>query len=209
MELGKYIVAELGLEPSVDTLGRWMAHHVAGLIDKVEKSDEPKEKAAAENEACELIIKLWEHRNEIPANVDPIKKYNNCLDFLSAIIPVDQENNYTRIFRPFPKDDGISKHACSLVHKYNKSIFALILMKIDESTPNDEVAVKNASDEEVKIINLIENYKDQILNGEETLNNLALENLKAMQRDVKALIKVLEGDPDGDENYDEDILIDL
>ena len=36
LDLGRALVDELGLDPGVDTLGRWMAHHIAELIEEAE-----------------------------------------------------------------------------------------------------------------------------------------------------------------------------
>ena len=39
VELGKKLVLELGLEDAVDTLGRWMAHHIAELMADAETAN--------------------------------------------------------------------------------------------------------------------------------------------------------------------------
>ena len=39
LRLGARIVRELELEPSVDTLGRWMAHHLAEVMQEVESAE--------------------------------------------------------------------------------------------------------------------------------------------------------------------------
>lgn len=65
IELGKKLVAELGLEGSVDTLGRWMAHYVAELIADVETAN-PVGRAAKEDRCAAAILELWSHRHEVP-----------------------------------------------------------------------------------------------------------------------------------------------
>jgi len=60
--LGRYLVGELGLANGVDTLGRWMAHHVAELIDHAKKARTPAERAASKRNAVETILRIWEHR---------------------------------------------------------------------------------------------------------------------------------------------------
>ena len=44
-ELGQHLVRELGFEDRGETLGRWMAHHLAELLDQAENA-----KTAAERE---------------------------------------------------------------------------------------------------------------------------------------------------------------
>ena len=53
-ELGVKLVAELGLEESNDTLGRWMAHHIAALIADIDET-EPKDRKV-KNTACTKTI---------------------------------------------------------------------------------------------------------------------------------------------------------
>ena len=70
VELGRQIVKELGLEPSVDTLGRWMAHHLAELLNRAENAPD-EEKDAARRECSDLIVELWIHRASLPTNRRP------------------------------------------------------------------------------------------------------------------------------------------
>jgi hypothetical protein len=60
--LGRHLVRELGFEDGVDTLGRWMAHHLAELIDKAENGVCATERVEARKSATETILKVWEHR---------------------------------------------------------------------------------------------------------------------------------------------------
>ncbi len=53
--MGDHIVQRLGLEKSVDTLGRWMAHRITELIERA--GDE-----RAKREATDLILRCWERR---------------------------------------------------------------------------------------------------------------------------------------------------
>jgi hypothetical protein len=64
--LGERIVEEFGLSDSVDTLGRWMAHRVAELMDRAERVPAGAEREAARRECSDLIIKLWGQRSHWP-----------------------------------------------------------------------------------------------------------------------------------------------
>src|ERR1700730_6997440 len=70
LALGRMLVEELGLEPSVDTLGRWMAHHIAELMDRV-KMATGEECIRAENRCFEAILNLWKHRSQLPNGKRP------------------------------------------------------------------------------------------------------------------------------------------
>ncbi len=66
MTLGKRLVKELNLEDSLDTLGRWMAHRIAELMERAEQAETEAEREAAKRECTNVIIRLWEHRAEFP-----------------------------------------------------------------------------------------------------------------------------------------------
>jgi hypothetical protein len=51
----------------VDTLGRWMAHRLAELMQTAENDEE------AKAEATDLILRLWEHRSDWPEGWPPPK----------------------------------------------------------------------------------------------------------------------------------------
>ncbi|MHB1938668.1 MAG: hypothetical protein ACYCOR_19110 [Acidobacteriaceae bacterium] len=87
MGLGKHLVSELGLEDSNDTLGRWMAHHVAELITATEEAESKAEKAVIGARTVETILKLWEHRTVLPGQAYPLAQFREILELLSKLTP--------------------------------------------------------------------------------------------------------------------------
>lgn len=85
MALGEKIVRELELTDGVDTLGKWMAHHLASLIEDAEGSDGAQ--TAARQEAVDLILRLWEHRASMPGTADPMSALNGAIGVLDRIGP--------------------------------------------------------------------------------------------------------------------------
>jgi len=59
--LGEKLVQELELSSTVDTLGRWMTHHVAQLIHDAESLDKQPDKSVAEDRCRAAILELWTH----------------------------------------------------------------------------------------------------------------------------------------------------
>lgn len=57
---------ELDLEDSVDTLGRWMAHRIAELMEQTEQAPTEAERESAKRECTDVIVRLWEHRMKFP-----------------------------------------------------------------------------------------------------------------------------------------------
>ena len=87
LELGKVIVKDLGLDPGVDTLGRWMAHHLAELMADAEQSTDPEQRRTKEKEAAEAIIKLWQHRHSYDNRINPFQELKPILQVLRSLDP--------------------------------------------------------------------------------------------------------------------------
>ena len=93
--MGRKLVEELGLEPSVDTLGRWMAHYVAELIAKAESAT-GEEKGVAERQSFDAILALWKHRAALPNGRRP---FEDLEAVVRAVESLDPENDTPRYFR--------------------------------------------------------------------------------------------------------------
>lgn len=93
INLGQLIVNELEGEPGADTLSRWMAHYIAEKITAVEKA-KPAEKQKLEKECFELILKLWEHRSNLPSGSRPLQNFEAILTVLTNISPDENKPYY-------------------------------------------------------------------------------------------------------------------
>jgi len=83
--LGKKLVEELSLESGTDTLGRWMAHYVAELIDAAENEPDSNLRNQARDKCCEAIIKLWDHRASLPRGSRPLSNLDGVLEAIKNI----------------------------------------------------------------------------------------------------------------------------
>ena len=91
--LGKKLVDELGLDQSVDTLGRWMAHYIAQLIDESE-SAATEDKQEKLEKCVTAIISLWEHRSVMPSGKRPFEDAEPILRTLASLDPSDDTPRY-------------------------------------------------------------------------------------------------------------------
>ena len=79
--LGKRIVQEIELDDSVNTLGRWMAHHIAELIVQAETAEESKQ-SSLEDRCRTAILALWDHINKLPSAANP---FDNLESFATTV----------------------------------------------------------------------------------------------------------------------------
>jgi hypothetical protein len=93
LKLGKQIVNELGLDQTVDTLGRWMAHYIAEKIEDAETATG--EERARKMCACmDAVLKLWAHRSELPNGRRPFENFEPIFRVLQGLDPDETGPRY-------------------------------------------------------------------------------------------------------------------
>ena len=86
INLGKTLVEELGLDPGVDTLARWMAHYISEQIAIAEIATGDA-KTEAEQRCFETILKLWQHRSSLPTGHRPFESFEPIFRALERLDP--------------------------------------------------------------------------------------------------------------------------
>lgn len=119
LELGKNLVIELKLEERRDTLARWLAHHVAELISDAERAADPIVKKETADSAVETILKIWDHRANLPGNANPLAPYRNILEVLSGLNPGPNH------WHTYSRDQRIT----GLHHGFSRLMRALLLLE--------------------------------------------------------------------------------
>ena len=95
LDLGRALVEELGLDPGVDTLSRWMAHYIAELIKDAETAkveDQPAKLA----KCADAILDLWERRHQLPNGKRPFEDLEPILRALESLDPTNDTPRYFR-----------------------------------------------------------------------------------------------------------------
>jgi len=95
LALGRRLTKELGLDDSVDTLGRWMAHYVAELIHDAE-SARGDERSARMQACCDAILELWRHRHALQGGRRPFERMEPILRALASLDPDEEMPRYFR-----------------------------------------------------------------------------------------------------------------
>jgi hypothetical protein len=93
LAFGKSLVVEYQLEPTVDTLGKWMVHHIAELIEDAEGTTGP-DRPSKVVAAIQAILAFWDHR----ATVDRIDPLRDLKPLLRVIKTLDPEDNRWGIY---------------------------------------------------------------------------------------------------------------
>lgn len=84
---GRLLVKELNIDPGVDTLGRWMAHHIAELLSAVENAPNATLKQERSKEAFEAINNLWAHRSKHEKRINPLFDLKPIVQVMGTLDP--------------------------------------------------------------------------------------------------------------------------
>jgi hypothetical protein len=95
LDLGPALVEELGLDPGVDTLSRWMAHYIAELIEAAETA-KAEDRPAKLAKCADAILDLWERRHQLPNGKRPFEDLEPILRALESLDPNDDTPRYFR-----------------------------------------------------------------------------------------------------------------
>lgn len=98
LDLGRALVKELGLDPGVDTLSRWMAHYIAELIEDAE-SAKAENRTARLAKCADAILRLWDHRHRLPDGKRPFEDLEPIMRALESLDPEDDTPRYFRTQR--------------------------------------------------------------------------------------------------------------
>ena len=86
LALGRAIVQELDLPRRGATLERWLAHHLAEVLEQVDHAGDG-DRPALERQAVELILTLWEKRWSLPVGFHPVSGYRRVIEVLDRLAP--------------------------------------------------------------------------------------------------------------------------
>jgi hypothetical protein len=85
LELGKFLVREMEDHGGPDMLTAWLLHYIAELIVRADSEGDSPLGLAAQREACETILKLWEHRATLTGRANPMEEYGSALKLLRSL----------------------------------------------------------------------------------------------------------------------------
>ena len=154
LELGRVIVRQLEIDTHGELLSRWMAHHLAELIQTAEHGNGIA-KQIAEKQAVELILKLWANRRTLPTTADPMSGHQAAIKVLAAMLPT--ADPWSRFRRTNSNDD--------LLHEMFGVLVQLIMGGLLLTRPVEERTIEDTewsalSDEEQFIIQQLGRWKE-------------------------------------------------
>ncbi|MCG3140380.1 MAG: hypothetical protein HDKAJFGB_01432 [Anaerolineae bacterium] len=162
LELGKHLVRELDFNGDRDnTLGIWMAHHLAELIDAAENAETATLRKKAQREASDTILKVWKHRSVLPGHAYPLTQFENVLRTMDSL-----QQERTPFLNFFHHGESKKDQLTAEIYKNSPLlIMALLLHKIDtqkRSLNSKSAAIKALGPQERQVWMELDNWLDSL-----------------------------------------------
>lgn len=172
--LGHHLATELGFSDSCDTLGKWMSHHLAEMMDRVEREENTEKKEKYQQQTAELILKIWEHRSSLSGHAYPLARFKGILDSLSILSPEANVWERNRLGRY----ESLAADSFSMVVDLYRTLHFIEFVSL-KSVRNKSVPPSVLSDEEQGIYDFLISW------AEEELDFRSLEGLSSDKTEFK------------------------
>lgn len=173
--LGHHLATELGFSDNCDTLGKWMSHHLAEMMDRVEREKNAEKKEKYQQQTVELILKIWNRRSSLNGHAYPLGMFKEIIDALSILSP--EANVWER--NRLGKYQSLAADSFSIIVDLHRTLHFIEFVSL-KSFRNEKIPPTVFSEEEQKIYNFLttwaEEEMDFRLSNGSSLDNPELEN---------------------------------
>lgn len=177
LELGKLLVKEMGDQGRNDTLTVWLLHYIAELILKAENEGDSPIGAAAQREACETILKLWEHRATLSGRANPMEEYGSALQLLRSL----RKDGYFVFGRPNEEGDPVESFRAGSA----ALLSSLLVLRLPDEKHEPDVAERNLSGVERDLIREFNVIRiRRIVQGTQARDNEDEDPREVLKRDI-------------------------
>lgn len=173
--LGHHLATELGFSDSCDTLGKWMSHHLAEVMDRAEQESNLERKEEYQKQAVELILKVWKHRTSLKADAYPLARFRGIIESLSILSP--EANVWER--NKLGKYESLAADTFSMLVDLYRTLHFIEFVSL-KSVRDKQVPPSVLSDEEQKLYDFLISWAEDELefrsSGEASSDITSVEN---------------------------------
>lgn len=133
-----------------------MSHHLAEMMDRVEREKDAEKKEKYQQQTVELILKIWEHRSSLNGDAYPIARFKGMIDSLSILSP--EANVWER--NRLGKYESLAADSFSMIVDLYRTLHFIEFVSL-ESVRSKQVPSAVLSDEEQKIYEFLTNWVEE------------------------------------------------
>lgn len=122
--LGKKLIREFSAHDKRDLTLGWMAHYLSELIASAEQEQKGAKKAELNRQAYEMILTLWQNRNDFPRGTRPLTGLSSAVEVVRSLRKRDPGLDYWQRNREY-QQNGPWGNFAETVRNSSENIFAL------------------------------------------------------------------------------------
>ncbi|WP_233402911.1 hypothetical protein [Marinomonas transparens] len=159
LALGHHLATELGFSDSCDTLGKWMSHYLAEMMDRIEREEDGEKKEKYQQQTVELILKIWKHRNSLSGDAYPLARFKGIINSLSILSP--EANVWEK--NKLNKYELLAAESFSMIVNLYRSLHFIEFVAL-KSVRNKQVPPSVLTDEEQEFYDFVISWAEEELN---------------------------------------------
>jgi len=136
-----------------------MSHHLAEMMDQVEREEDSEKKEKYQQKTVELILKIWEHRSSLNGHAYPLAKFKGIIDSLSILSP--EANVWER--NRLGKYESLAADSFSMVVNLYRALHFVEFVSL-KSVRDKQVPPSVMTDEEQKIYDFLISWAEKEMN---------------------------------------------
>lgn len=135
-----------------------MSHHLAEMMDRVEREENQEKKETYQQQTVDLILKIWEHRSSLDGLAYPLARFKGIIDTLSILSP--EANVWER--NKLGRYESLAAESFSMVVDLYRTLHFLEFVAL-ESVRSKQIPPVVFSDEEQKIYDFLTAWAEEEL----------------------------------------------
>lgn len=135
-----------------------MSHHLAEMMDRVEREDNAEKKETYQQQTVDLILKIWEHRSSLNGHAYPLERFKGIIDALSILSP--EANVWER--NKLGRYESLAADSFSMVVDLYRTLHFIEFVSL-KSVSSKQVPPVVFSDEEQKIYDFLTAWAEEEL----------------------------------------------
>lgn len=135
-----------------------MSHHLAEMMDLVEREENPEEKEKYQQKTVELILKIWEYRSSLNGDAYPLARFKGIIDSLSILSP--EANVWER--NKLGKYESLAADSFSMVVDLYRTLHFIEFVSL-KSVRKKQIPPSVLSDDEQKIYDFLISWAEEEL----------------------------------------------
>ncbi len=136
-----------------------MSHHLAEVMGRAEQENSPEKKEEYQQQAVELILKVWKHRSSLNGDVYPLTRFNGIIDSLSILSP--EANVWER--NRLGKYESLAADSFTMIVNLYRALHFVEFVSL-KSVRDKQVPSSVMTDDEQKIYEFLVSWAEEEMN---------------------------------------------